>query len=424
MIIEQLISHYLDGDLSPEQDTELRQMVAADPSARKSFDEAVLVHIAMRCEDETKVPDGLRAEVFSQVDAIAREDEQLRAATSISRQNRSTTLRRVSAIFAILLAFWVPVHESNFGFSDPATISFNAPLAETPSNDAVPLDTRIAGGSSAATVPQLDVQAPQRIERSDAELLASVVQRPIVHENDTMEPQVTLSSMFKGSGSGSQPPIGSADASPTSRTSPHDTFEGYYQTGPAYVTVSTSYAAGISSSVPTTSNIQQLAASIGFGVTEDDVVGLELGSTSYSYARTSTLTEQTGASVARMSMVNEGGGDSKLASPEHTTGSYETSETSVTGQEQSIWGAAFYERKMLAVDAFNLRGRAGAGVSTGGVVGFGRITGELELTSGVSLVVGAEARAMPFTVGPIQGTGTNKQYGSVFTALTGIHVRF
>ena len=68
MIIEQLISNYLDGDLSPEQDQELRELVAADPAARKLFDEAVLVHIAMRCEDETEVPEDLRADVFSQIE--------------------------------------------------------------------------------------------------------------------------------------------------------------------------------------------------------------------------------------------------------------------------------------------------------------------------------------------------------------------
>ena len=135
MIIEQLISNYLDGDLTPEQDQELRELVAADPAARKLFDEAVLVHIAMRCEDETEVPDDLRADVFSQLDAIAQEEEHLRAATAILRQDRTRVPRRMAAVLAVLFALWVPISEGNFGFSDPINLFVDVPqtVEEQPS---------------------------------------------------------------------------------------------------------------------------------------------------------------------------------------------------------------------------------------------------------------------------------------------------
>ena len=237
----------------------------------------------------------------------------------------------------------------------------------------------------------------------------------------------TLASFFGGSGSGSRtyPRANSSSPFREGESAPAPADQLYEEDQPAFISVSTSYAAGVSTSLPNTSDVEQLAASIGFGVTEDDLVGLELGSTSYSYTRTSSLTEQTGASVSRMAMVNDNGDDDgKLASPTPTTGSYETTEFVDQQRAFSVWGTAFYERRLLNIESFSLLGRAGAGVATDGVVGYGRVTSELALGSAISLVVGAEARAMPFRLGPIQGTGSSKAYGTVFTALTGLHVRF
>ena len=65
MIPDVLISKYLDGDLSLEEDVEFRAMLAADPNAREAFDSAVLLHIAMRCEDVTTVPSDVEESVLA-----------------------------------------------------------------------------------------------------------------------------------------------------------------------------------------------------------------------------------------------------------------------------------------------------------------------------------------------------------------------
>ncbi|RPI68378.1 MAG: hypothetical protein EHM43_05095, partial [Ignavibacteriae bacterium] len=124
MILEHLITAYLDGELTPEQDRELRQNLAADPSAREAFDAAVLIHIALRCEDRTLPPPDLRASVFEAVDAIATEESRLAGTTGVATRpirlgNRTTTL-----LACLLLVFSVPV-------ADRELVSYSASQLES-----------------------------------------------------------------------------------------------------------------------------------------------------------------------------------------------------------------------------------------------------------------------------------------------------
>jgi len=89
-----------------------------------------------------------------------------------------------------------------------------------------------------------------------------------------------------------------------------------------------------------------------------------------------------------------------------------------------VWGSAFYERKFLNVSSVSVTGRAGAGVGADGLLGYGRLVGEWSIGAGLSVVVGAEARAMPFRVGSAEGRSSATSYGTVLTALTGLYMRF
>ena len=189
--------------------------------------------------------------------------------------------------------------------------------------------------------------------------------------------------------------------------------------------LATSVATGIGANSVGASDIRLIAVSIGYNMGEDNVFGLEVGNTSYTVTKTSVFVEQSGASTARTEMRPDDNSvvPGKLASPDPIGGSFETTETSYIGRENSVWGTAFFERRLLHSDNFAMRARAGAGVGVGGLVGYGRLVGEWSVGGTLSLVVGAEARAMPFRVGGGAGASASS-YGTVLTALTGIHLKF
>ena len=114
----------------------------------------------------------------------------------------------------------------------------------------------------------------------------------------------------------------------------------------------------------------------------------------------------------------------KLASPEHVGGSFSSSEFDVQRQETSVWGSAFYERRLVTLSSISLTGRAGAGVAADGLLGYGRLVGEWTLSGGLSVILGAEARAMPFRVGVSSGQSDATAYGTVLTAISGLYLRF
>ena len=206
---------------------------------------------------------------------------------------------------------------------------------------------------------------------------------------------------------------------------PPASFPDELRSEPTSVTVSTSYAAGLSSSVEGATDVRQFAASVGYGLSDDDMFGLEVGTTSYTTNTTSTILNTPG-SAASTAAEPSGGTPvpGKLASPEPTSGSYEASEFDVRRQETAVWGSAFYERKLMTLSSISLTGRAGAGVTQDGVLGYGRIVGEWTVSGGLSVVVGAEARAMPFRMGANTMQSTTSSYGTVLTAVTGLYMRF
>ena len=160
-------------------------------------------------------------------------------------------------------------------------------------------------------------------------------------------------------------------------------------------------------------------------MTEDDAIGLEVGATSYSISQTSDLLTTTEpVSSSMRSLVHDGDGGGKLASPEDEVGHYSIASQGRTAQVRSMYGSAFYERRLVDLESVALFGRAGAGVSQEGLLGFGRLTGQWTVGAGISLIVGAEARSMPFQTGAGGGVASQVAYGAIVTAVTGLQVRF
>ncbi len=425
MILEQLISAYLDGEMTVDQDRELRELVRTDPAAREAFDAAVLIHISMRCEDETLPPADLRSAVFDSVDAIAAENARM-AQRPPERPRRS--LRRIASAVAALIALWLPVSDGIVpaDWSLPLSLMMGPDRRAQPVDAAIPIDElpEPPAGLRDHYQQVSDIQGVAEVERTVATTEA-------VHSEDGpalgegRQPSIPLGTLFQGA---VQPSIAmTKDAAGSEGGSPRHYGEviPWHADDPVSVTLATSYAAGMGSTLASAQNVEQISASLAYGLTDDDAVGLEIGATSYSIAQTSDLLTTTEpVSSSMRSVVHGGDAGGKLASPEDEPGQYSVSTQGRTAQVRSMWGSAFYERRLLDLESVALFGRAGAGVSQDGLLGFGRLTGQWTVGAGISVVVGAEARSMPFQTGAGGAVASQIAYGAVVTAVTGLQVRF
>jgi hypothetical protein len=407
MILDHLITGYLDGDLTPEQDSELRSMMSADPAAREAFDAAVLIHIALRCEDPTEVPESARRAVLDSIEAMAHPLERSELVMSPVRSAGSRMVR-AAALTAVLLfaalhtiddsAWQLRAHQAATAItnsvSDPQSVSERQSryryTANVQASQVACLDTLPVEHISVADTVQPETQAPYQSHPPLQWFLgANVAVGEVPQGNATTEQQ--------------RPEVQTTS-----------------------ISISTSYAAGIGSSVTAAEQVRQLTASIGYGLSDADMFGLEVGATAYTIQRLSTVTQPVGGS---RTVVNRGpvmgaptGG--KLSSPDSPTQTFRPDSAIVVSEERQVWGSAFYERKLLVIDNLALRTRLGAGVSEDGLIGYGRVTGEWKVNGILSIVAGAEVRGMPFRTGSVGGASGATSYGSVVTALTGMYLRF
>lgn len=409
MILEHLISAYLDGELTPEQDRELRESLASDPAARQAFDAAVLIHIGLQCEDRTVAPADLRSSVFAAIDVIAAEEEHHAATIGVSKRPINVVNRSAGVLAMMLLIMCIPV--ADLVIERPAPMATVVSL-DQPSMAVTSINVRKTKKPRLQeTVQNTEASVAEDVTTEFAEMSAS---GNVQEQHNVSMPDVPLSAY-----------LGGLVASSTQPSERGQVISAAEQPLPVFIT--TSYAAGMASTVPGAADVRQISASLAYGVSERGKVGLEVGSTSYAMTRDMTVLSGHASSsdaFASAKPVGQDGGSGKLSSPEPNNADYESSTVSVRTEERQFWGTAFYEHKLFSYNSISVQGRLAAGVGEDGPLGYGRLMGEWKVAGGISIVAGAETRAMPFRTGGVAGPNTSATYGAVITALTGLNIRF
>ncbi|MCO6465242.1 MAG: hypothetical protein J5I53_01375 [Bradyrhizobiaceae bacterium] len=464
MILEHLISKYLDSELTSDEDVELRTVVRSDPNAKDAFDSAVMLHIALSCEDDTQPPADLRLNVFDAIEALAYTagDHRSTSHRSAIRGPASSLLfsvkqvRKVAALACVLLLLlWSPIHESPFIAWQAITEANVTYTDHSPTGQHLEYTSLrnhvVKGVRRAAALTQpintlastIGVESatltPESTRQSSSDQFAANVERaetPYVdgstvsidkHSTDNTIHQPTLASAFASTFTSDHrydqyttSVVPTESVQQEEQRSPTPT-EPPSSTGTP-VTFSTAYAAGMGSSVAQTSNIRQYTASIGFEVEANSLVGLEVGSMEYDMRLTSVGAVPINGSRSTMIVHNARSG--KLAVPDVPPLRYSTDSITSVVQERQVWGSAFYERSVISSHHLAIRGRVGTGVSEDGLIAYGRVLGTYDIGRYLSVVAGAEVRGMNFRTGSVSGSSSASAFGAVVTALTGLYVRF
>ncbi|HLP27776.1 MAG TPA: hypothetical protein VK147_03985 [Candidatus Didemnitutus sp.] len=380
MIPDILVSKYLDGDLSIEEDMELRKRISEDPAAKEAFDAAILIHIAMSCADPIEVPEDTRedtlAAVFARIDSAA--------AAPLPRTGGgggNIRMQRLMASLVVgLFALTVPVQDVVMQFFDRAA------QAQVALVDQETGEMQVTKTTGRRTQSQIHV----RQDQPTAIISDLGAPSPSVFEQDAREdvkteepPTRPLASLFHDAPQVKNPRPDPARIGIDEPPSPT-----------LAVVLGTYVGTGFGGSEPTMSNATIFSQSVGFGVGDGLVVGLEFGSLSYASNVVTTANirrNEPGAGWAGR-VPGESGRPSKL-DPTSNNG-YDLETITTTATTSRLWGSAFVQKSVIRSGFAEVLVRGGMGVDNIGLVGYGRVTGQVHLQQWISLSVGAEARTV------------------------------
>lgn len=435
MILDVLISRYLDGELTPEEDAELRSLIAADIEAKEAFDAAILLHIAMRCEDDTVVPDDVREDTLAALD--------VRMAALPVRTSRTRSYRAMAALAVTFLVLCLPFGDT---YRNLGRDSWNEVAQQTEQNSTIRQRERESGSGG----PRLQPHGSEHVSSTSfttttdassdmASDFVNVVTddvlplhpRELEHVDETIPAvpvetsTVSVHSLFASADEAPftpsevpQPPV------PTTIETRSLAASHIMQQKPVDVLVTTSYGQSMTGTVSTEGAVTMVSAGVGFSMAKNTFMGLELGTMSYATIREHQIMTRAGTSGTSSAPPPILSSDhvSKLPPTVMPGGTYTTTVYSHAESEGAAWGAAFLQQRIFELGPAHINGRVAAGVTEDGVLGYGRLGTDIRLFDGVSATVGADASYAPirqFRHGKVSA----QTYGLFLSLTYGIQVR-
>jgi len=161
--------------------------------------------------------------------------------------------------------------------------------------------------------------------------------------------------------------------------------------------------------------VSNFSQSVTYSITNTHSVGVEFGYSNYTFnenlAPNETQPQKIKQTDEAILKVNE-------LSPLPINFNY--SSLSFDNNKQIYWGAAFYELLMLDNDIISLKSRIGAGVTEEGPLSYGRIFSCYQLFNGFNITIGTEGRVF-FSRFP-EITQSSKELKAIFSIIYGFQI--
>jgi hypothetical protein len=445
MNLELLISKYLDGDLTPEEDQLLRKIISEEPSAREEFEGAALLHVEMQQDAESIIPP---ADLVSQT-----EDMILMKIMNHSVQDSGRPafflkmpfgrkLVNVFSVAVMLFAFTIPFRDGAVNLDGKGEGLFSANTAtEVDLNLLKELSTEekvlkttfkrysLKNGAIASTAV-LKSESRDPIHNSGIAEMADVAPEASfsASEMEFLKTSPTITDAIRNSSSMSQQNANTWAANEGVSAQENSLKDGGYtafgeKSSKDEVQVSTFLATNVLKNAKASeSAIASVSQSVSYGINSNDRVGVELGYTAYTYEGNSVRAVE--SSTKPGGIVIMGAGAEEKPSQPNDGGAikpvWSHQEMPYVDQGRMYWGAAFYERQMVRSGNMSVHGRLGVGGSGEGGVAYGRLFGKYDVFPAVSLTVGAESRALVKTPASVE----NAEVNAALSLMYGLQIRF
>jgi hypothetical protein len=161
-------------------------------------------------------------------------------------------------------------------------------------------------------------------------------------------------------------------------------------------------------------SISHFSQSIAYDLASDVRFGVEIGYSEYMYEQSNqkTIINKTQKSGTKIESLNSDGSEAVLSNYPFT----------LNQNKQLLWGAAFYEHSLFNSSPFTINGRIGFGACSDGPVGYSKIFGRYEMIHGVSLTLGTDVRL--FYARSADLYSDNAQLKGSVSLIYGLQIRF
>ncbi len=443
MILDYLISKYLDGDLSPEEDVQLRELVAADPLARDAFEEAALLHVEMATAGLPEVPADLDLEVRRQVAERMSPPRRTSKPPSdgVREYGRWTAIRVM--VTALMLAAALP-------FGDMTLGPFIPRFETSGQRDVVRLSTETLRTQS--TMQPVERAANVSVDFEASETLADIPSSSDVHVAEVRFAAVeTAVDVVQGS---------DAMAVPSRTRFVHDVMNLDEQDNkqldggalsamstmlgqlPMYgasaidqmrvpAKIATTYGVGMNQSGVDVGTVEQLSIGIGYGIDDGTSIGIEIGTMQYDVvAMHRGLSGGSGDGDQHVAIETYSLGaqpatptshDSKIITPSRS-GDGRVAEFEGRRSVQTMWGAVRLQQDLLSYGRATLVGGVAVGLANDSPMGYGRLGLRYAVFNDATVHVGAQMQWLALETGGLRAAGKQVTLNRVASITFGIGV--
>ena len=456
MNTDDLISKYLDGELSDSEDALLRSEVSENPKIKEDFDDAIFMHYSLK-EDvkRLKLPDELR--INTQDAVLMRIMNEQPALKKLQTRKEILAKMSYAAAAILILGFsfisefpalkyynQLAKYQSNelnkanrislismsTDFADNSTpaggMSKQNTISANRGQKVQTIKSAIVNSANSINVAkdafrllapeslsdELSILADNSNTNSVIEIAESSV-RDIDNQSTANDNEIDFSNntVQRNAFSVSEyglPKLGSNDFGD------NNSLENYYnnQMLNPDVELTTCFGTNLANNVfdgnQGTVSLG-LSQSIGYRLNNTHKVGFEFGYMNYSFLETRMIKVpvENFDELAKIEVQNPNNSGPTILIP-----------VSRQMEARTIWGTMFYEYRLIDLDAFTLEARLGIGGSKDGLLSLSRLVGAVELVKGLSLNIGLDGR-MFYTTLPETGSD-NAKFRSAVSVIYGI----
>ena len=467
MNLEDLISKYLDGELTQQEDETLRMMISRDDYAREKFYAAVSLHLEVSHDAETiETPKDLLEDTEDKVLMRILGDAPPAAAAETESSGFFRPALAMAASVAVFLILGVltisDMQDVPFGnnFAGINTDNESA-AAETVMNETVPsaetvpasADESISTGSNAAgsrlsepaavsiEAPASFAVMPEEIPDENPVLLAAVSDLPTDDELSVERNAAGAGSGFAAPNSdfstssallslneASSDPINDSEISRSFESRISDKYRGT-ATMPQPELFSLSEFDGVNDNILVTSfysndfyhngidmtegeSVSHFSQSIAYSAGGNSWFGVEIGYTNFNYNHQLAISVPAGSKETTIEELT----------PDPTNNEYTTFYVDAERSKKMYWGSIFYESDIYTISDFTLLGRLGLGSSNDGPLGYGRFIAKYEFIDNFYLLFGSEGRMFKATM--YNTSGKENSFKSTLSLIYGLQFKF
>jgi hypothetical protein len=451
MSLEQLISKYLDGELTSTEDERLRSMLSEDAAARDEFDTSVYVHMALREDAESIEPDKellkeTEDEVLMRI-MNQKPEGDMPVIIPAEKKRRPKIMGIISVAAAFLVAGLFTITDmdefrfnpANNAISANSEAEENPPAQTTPENlaQSIPAEDQAkavvksasgaSGGGSAPTgkmkIPAAadDFSGAMAFFDPDFEQQVGAGLMPDSAPESDGKVITLASDMPSGVFASQSGAVGEIGLSGMAMRMPRANANTYVSRGNILavnnfenalefeeIQLTTFFGTDVfmddlgNSKKTLVTNISQ---SIAYSYNENIRFGMEAGVTSFEYDEV---------------MIVRIPADKYEGMTEELTDDYIGVPMEVHRNNNLIWAAAFYEHTLFSNDDMALMTRLGVGGSGDGPLGYGRIFGKYRIIGDLYITAGAESRV--FMLGLPASLG-GKEFRNSLSLIYGLQFR-